>query len=86
MKARFVRGLGTLAGLAWIVFLSAPSPARADLVVTDQEDSGAVTTGTLASGSPGLFPGGSGATGFQPQENPDDGSTVTLVPVMTTSA
>jgi hypothetical protein len=54
---RFYRNFAILAGLAIVATLVTGSIARADIIVTFQEDSGLVTTQTVALGSP-LTPGG----------------------------
>jgi len=60
MPIRFVRSFAILATLAGTVLLSTPSPARADLLVTLQEDSGATSSVIIAAGSPTVSGGQSG--------------------------
>lgn len=56
MKTRFIRSLPILAGMAWISFLSTPSPARADLEIQLSLDNVTFTpVGTSPSGGLATF-------------------------------
>jgi len=62
MRHKFFRMCAVLAGIS--LALATATPCRADLILKYHEDSGADTTVTLASGTPGTFPGLVGAASF----------------------